>query len=116
MVEHDQQPRSAGGRTREQIVQRGVLKRGRDRDDALMGFERQSIEEGALLETHRNVAFFGRRQQRTQRGILLTVGCDVNDAQRLAGGDGLVDRVDSVNQIVKVESFSTGDMGATAFP
>jgi hypothetical protein len=40
----------------------------------------------------------------------------VNHAQRLAGGDGFVDGVDSVNQIVKVESFSTRDMGATAFP
>ncbi|MGB8966786.1 MAG: hypothetical protein WCB99_14200 [Candidatus Cybelea sp.] len=40
----------------------------------------------------------------------------MNHAQRLAGGDGFVDGVDSVNQIVKVESFSTGDMGATAFP
>jgi hypothetical protein len=104
MIEHHEHSRSAGRLAGEQLVQRNVWERRRDRDDPLVRFERQLIEEDALLEAHRNVALLGLGQQRTQRDVFRAMRGNVNGAQVFARGERLVDGVNAVNEIVEVES------------
>ena len=101
MVEHDDQSCPAAG-MRENLVQRRVFKGRCDGHDALMCFERHAIEVSALLEANGHVTFLRLREQRTQRTILFSIGCNVNRAQPLAGDERLGDRMDPVDEIVEV--------------
>jgi hypothetical protein len=106
VIEHDEQSRRSGRTPLEYVLERRVIKRRGERDDALMRFIRKLREKTAAFESHGDRRISRRRKQLAQGRIATAHVRDVNAQELLAAGKRFGDGVNAVDDPVEIEDVA----------
>ena len=69
-----------------------------------MRLERNPLEESARFKTHWDITVFRLREKRAQRRVLFSIAGNVNRAQPLIRAESLFYRMDSIDDVVEVDT------------